>query len=173
MRGRVLIALAAVTLLLAGCGADEGGSDVASRTGNGTGNQAASSAKPSEDPREKMLKYAQCMRENGVDMPDPDPNQGGVMFKLDKDTSQETMQKAQEVCKQHQPSGQRADGGDPKRAEAMRKVAQCMRDNGVEDYPDPEGNTVRINGDVDQDPDFKAAQEKCQKEAAEAGMGGS
>jgi hypothetical protein len=30
----------------------------------------------------------------------------------------------------------------------------------------------RITGDVGQDPDFKSAQEKCQKEMAEAGMGG-
>ncbi|TMR99611.1 hypothetical protein [Nonomuraea basaltis] len=171
MRGRVLTALAAATLLLAGCGSDDGGgSDVASVSG--TGPQAAASAKPSEDPHEKALKYAQCMRENGIDMDDPEPGKG-VMLRLDKNTPQETMKKAQEACKQYAPSGQRAGGGDPKRAEALRKVAQCMRDNGVESYPDPEGGNMRITGDVGEDPDFKPAQEKCQKEMAEAGMGGN
>jgi hypothetical protein len=173
MRGRVLSALAAAalafTLLLTGGGAGDGGSDVASVSGTGT--QAAASAKPSEDPQEKALKYAQCMRENGIDMPDPEPGKG-VMLRLDKNTPKETVEKAQEACKQYQPSGRRAGGGDPKRAEALRKVSQCMRDNGVESYPDPDGGMMRITGDIGQDPDFKSAQEKCQKEMAEAGMGG-
>ncbi|MGI5287560.1 hypothetical protein ACQEVF_30070 [Nonomuraea polychroma] len=169
MRARVLVALASATMLLAGCGGGDAGSDVASVSG--TGNQAAASAKPSEDPHERALRYAQCMRENGIDMPDPEPGKG-VMMRLDKNTPRETMEKAQEACKQYAPSGQRAGGGDPKRAEALRKVAQCMRDNGVEKYPDPEGGMMRITGDVGQDPDFKSAQEKCQKEMAEAGMGG-
>ncbi|MCK2212567.1 hypothetical protein MF672_001940 [Actinomadura sp. ATCC 31491] len=174
MRGRVLSALAAapvaVTLLLAGCGADDGGgADVASVAG--TGGQSASAApKPSQDPQEKGIKFAQCMRENGIDMDDPEPGKG-IMLKVGPDTPPEKLEKAQEACKEWAPSGQMQGGGDPKRAEALRKAAQCMRDNGVEKYPDPEGNAVRITGDVGQDPDFKAAQEKCQKEMAEAGMG--
>ncbi|MEU6711645.1 hypothetical protein ABZ897_09205 [Nonomuraea sp. NPDC046802] len=173
MRGRVLSALVtapmAFTLLLTGCGSDGGGgSDVASVTG---GNQAAASAKPSVDPQERGLKFAQCMREHGVDVPDPEPGKG-VMMKFDKNTPREKVEAAQEACKEFAPSGQMQGGGDPKRAEALRKVAQCMRDNGVEKYPDPEGNMVRITGDVGQDPDFESAQQKCQKELGEAGMGG-
>ncbi|MFB4267401.1 hypothetical protein [Nonomuraea sp. GTA35] len=176
MRRRVFSALVtapfALALVLTGCGSgDGGGSDVASVTGTGTGSQAAS-AKPSEDPQAKGLKFAQCMRENGIDMPDPDPD-GRVMMKFDKNTPQEKVQAAQEACKQYAPSGTRQGGGDPKQAENMRKLAQCMRDNGVEAYPDPEGNMMRITPEVGEDPDFKAAQEKCQKESAEAGMGGS
>lgn len=170
MRGRVLTALAAATLLLAGCGAGQGGSDVASVSG--TGNQAAASAKPSEDPHERSLKFAQCMRENGVQVDDPEPGKG-IMMKFDGSVPRETVEKAQEACKQYAPSGQRAGGPDPKREEAVRKLAQCMRDNGVEGYPDPEGGVMRLNREVAEDPDFKSAQEKCQKEAAEAGMGGS
>ncbi|MGN9838850.1 hypothetical protein ACTMTI_12080 [Nonomuraea sp. H19] len=174
MRGRVLSTLAAAplafTLLLTGCGAgDGGGSDVASVSG--TGNQAASSAKPSEDPHERGLKFAQCMRENGVQVDDPEPGKG-IMMKFDGSVPRETVEKAQAACKQYAPMGQKSGGGDPKRAEALRKVAQCMRDNGVESYPDPEGGMMRITGEVGNDPDFKSAQEKCQKQLAEAGMGG-
>ncbi|MFI7706393.1 hypothetical protein [Nonomuraea sp. NPDC049480] len=172
MRGRVLTALAAATLLLAGCGAGDNGSDVASVTGNGTGNQPSAGAKPSEDPHERNLKFAQCMRENGVQVDDPEPGKG-IMMKFDKSMPRETVEKAQEACKQFAPSGQKAGGPDPKREEAIRKLAQCMRDNGVEAYPDPEGGMMRLTGEVANDPDFKSAQEKCQKEAAEAGMGGS
>ncbi|GAA3552282.1 hypothetical protein GCM10022419_035750 [Nonomuraea rosea] len=173
MRGRVLSALIAApiaaTLLLTGCGSSEAGSDVVSV--DSTGKQAAASPTASEDPQAKGLKFAQCMRENGIDMADPEPGKG-VLMKLDKNTPKETMDKAQEACKQYAPSGQRQGGGDPKMAENLRKVAQCMRDNGVEKYPDPEGGSMRITGDVGEDPDFKSAQEKCQKELSEAGMGG-
>lgn len=169
MRGRVLGVLAASALFLTGCGADDGGgADVASVSG--TGGQAAASAAPSEDPQQKMLKFAQCMRENGVQVDDPEPGKG-LRMKFDGSVPREKVEKAQEACKQYAPSGEKGGQGDPKRAEAMRKVAQCMRDNGVEKYPDPEGNMVRITAEVGQDPDFKSAQEKCQKQMAEAGMG--
>ncbi|WP_188191783.1 hypothetical protein [Nonomuraea sp. SYSU D8015] len=172
MRGRVLTALAAATLLLAGCGAGDGGADVASVTGNGTGNQAAASAKPSEDPHERNLKFAQCMRENGIQMDDPEPGKG-IMMKFDRGTPRETVEKAQEACKQWAPQGGQGGRVDPQRAEAMRKLSQCMRDNGVESYPDPDGGMMRITGEIANDPDFKSAEEKCQKESAEAGLGGS
>jgi hypothetical protein len=177
MRGRVLSALVtaplAFTLLLTGCGSgdDGGGSDVASVSG-GSGNQAAASAKPTMDNQERGLKFAQCMRENGIDMPDPDSS-GRVTMKFDKNTPQDKVQAAQEACKQYAPSGTRQGGGDPKAAENLRKLAQCMRDNGVEAYPDPEGGMMRITPEVGEDPDFKSAEEKCKKESAEVGMGGS
>ncbi|MFC5824387.1 hypothetical protein [Nonomuraea insulae] len=175
MRGRVLSALVtaplALTLVLTGCGADDGGgSDVASVAGTGT--PAAASAKPSVDPQDKALKFAQCMRENGIDMPDPDGS-GKFMMKFDKNTPQEKVEAAQEACKQYAPSGVRQGGGDPKMAENLRKVAQCMRDNGVEAYPDPEGGMMRLTPEVGEDPDFKTAEEKCKKESADAGIGGS
>ncbi|WP_248964800.1 hypothetical protein [Sphaerisporangium perillae] len=45
--------------------------------------------------------------------------------------------------------------------------------NGVEAYPDPEGSMMRITQEAGEDPDFKAAEEKCQKESADASPGGS
>lgn len=172
MTGRVLGALAALALALSGCGADGGGdTGVATLTGAGSGGggQTAASAAPSEDPHDKALKFAQCMRENGVDVPDPQPGKG-VMMRIDKSTPREKVEAAQQACKAYAPSGNRAGGGG-ERGEALRKLAQCMRDNGVESYPDPEGGMMRITGKVGSDPDFDSAREKCQKESAEAGMG--
>ncbi|MFB4285190.1 hypothetical protein ACBJ59_58700 [Nonomuraea sp. MTCD27] len=57
--------------------------------------------------------------------------------------------------------------------EKALKFAQCMRDNGVEAYPDPEDGRMLITQEAGEDPDFKAAEEKCQKESAAAGPGGS
>lgn len=173
MRRRGILAAIplALTLALAGCGAnDAGGSDVASVSSGKPA--AAPSATAGGDPQAMGLKFAQCMRENGIKMDDPEG--GRIMLKFDKSTPQETVQKAQEACKQYAPNGQGPKGGDPKQAESMRKFAQCMRDNGVEAFPDPEGNTMRVTGDMDKDPDFKAAQEKCSKEfLPEMGQGGS
>src|SRR6266702_173055 len=52
---------------------------------------------------------------------------------------------------------------DPSQREAARKYAQCMRDNGVPDFPDPDANgQLRGAGHEQQDnPTFQAAQEKC------------
>jgi hypothetical protein len=57
--------------------------------------------------RGQMLKYAQCMRAQGIkDFPDPDP-QGGLVLsgRGDLDPSSPLFQKAQGACKQFQPGG--------------------------------------------------------------------
>jgi hypothetical protein len=172
MRRRVCSALVttsfALALALTGCGSgDGGGSDVASVGG---GDKTSAAAQPSADSQGKALKFAQCMRENGIDMPDPDSS--GKMA-MTFDAPQEKVKAAQEACRQYAPSGGQQIRDDPEMAANLRKLAQCMRDNGVESYPDPEGSMMRITQEAGEDPDFKAAEKKCQKESAEAGPGGS
>jgi hypothetical protein len=45
----------------------------------------------------------------------------------------------------------------------MLAHAKCMRDNGVEAFPDPDPDKggIRINGDIANDPEFQAAQKVC------------
>ncbi|WP_049562613.1 hypothetical protein [Nonomuraea sp. SBT364] len=165
MTGRVLRALVTaplvLTLGLTGCGSgDPGGADVAS-AGDRTGARAA----PSADSQERALKYAQCMREHDIDMPDPDPS-GRLTMTLD--APQDKVEAAQEACRQYAPTGRQRVRNDPKMAEDLRKMAQCMRDNGVEAYPDPEGGMMRITQEAGEDPDFKAAEKKCKQVSAEA-----
>jgi hypothetical protein len=50
---------------------------------------------------------------------------------------------------------------DPAVQEQMLQFAQCMRDHGVETFPDPDGNRMLLSGDITTDPDFEAAQEAC------------
>src|SRR5262245_15697567 len=67
----------ALVLVLGACGGSgSGGSGVASLD-DGTGNQATSSDSGDdevtpEEAEEAFTKYAECMREHGVDMPDPE-----------------------------------------------------------------------------------------------------
>jgi hypothetical protein len=163
---RILGVIAVLALALTACGTGgDGGTGVASAPG--TKATAGSTTGPSLSPEERGVKWAQCMRENGIDIEDPKPG-GGIMMTA-KPGSEGTMDKAREACKDLQPMG-RGGGGNPQNAEKMRQLAQCMRDNGVEEFPDPEGGGLRMTKQVADDPDFEAAREKCQMNNV---MGGS
>ena len=123
--------------LVVGCG---------DTTGSGSGNAAT-------DEKTKALKYAQCMRDNGVDMPDPTFGEdgsvrGGVMA-MGKDDDPTAFTEAQEACKEFQ-SPTSFDPDDPKVVEERLEFARCMRDHGV-DVPDPQaGKGMAIDeGGVD------------------------
>ncbi|MDG4856890.1 hypothetical protein P8605_01720 [Streptomyces sp. T-3] len=160
MRRTVRSALAVVplvfTVLLTGCGSQGGGTGVASADGVKK-DGASASASLSAD--EMGVKFAQCMRENGVPMDDPEPG-GGIQLRVDGSIPKSTVDKALETCRKYQPQG--AKGKDGKGGEKMRAYAQCMRKNGVEEFPDPEGGGMRIDKGIAEDPDFDKAQEKCQ-----------
>lgn len=170
MKRRLTLGLLAVTvaLAIAGCGADEGGGGVASA--NGSGSEQTEAAKPSVDPQEMGMKYAQCMRENGVPMDDPEPGKG-VMLKVDGSIPRETVDAAMETCREYSP--QQNGGANPQMEEQARAFAKCMRDNGVEAFPDPEPGQpgIRIDRSMEQDPDFAAAREACQDFLAGPGQG--
>jgi hypothetical protein len=74
-------AAAVAVLLAAGCGGSGDDADgVATLTGAGDGEQTTTTTIP---PDEAMLKFVRCMRENGIDMPDPD-DQGRVMIRREE-----------------------------------------------------------------------------------------
>jgi hypothetical protein len=50
--------------------------------------------------QDAFLQYAQCMRDHGIDMPDPDFSEGGVSINGgDADPTSEAFQEADEACK--------------------------------------------------------------------------
>jgi hypothetical protein len=123
---RPLAALALAALIGAGCGGSS----------SSDGNTTAAN-------QEKAVKFAQCMRENGVsEFPDPDASGkltiDGVLNGSSIDPNSSTWQRATSVCKHLQPPGFTGDG--PRSAgqqEAALQFAQCIRENGVPDFPDP------------------------------------
>jgi len=175
----VFAAALACGLALSGCGKkpDDG---IASAGQNGV---QPSSAAVSDDPQEKARQFAQCMRDQGIDMPDPEfTDDGGMSIQIGpgegaKEDAQgiapkEDMAKfeaAHQACKQYMPNGGELGKPDPEMEAKMREFAKCMRENGVENFPDPqtEGGGIIIGGPnaeggIDpSDPAFKAAQEKC------------
>lgn len=171
MRRRVAGLAAAAPLLLAlvlaGCAQQDKGNGVAT-VGGPASASAAPSARASLSPQEAALKFASCMREHGVQMEDPEVDaEGHVNIKVGgpgQEVDRTKMEAAQKACEQYAPFGDRSNGQpDPQLEENARKMAQCMRDNGVENFPDPEGGRMTIDGSIAEDPDFAAAQEKCAK----------
>ena len=117
------------------------------------------------DPVEAGRLYAQCMRDNGVsNFPDPGPD---GRFALDHDKFNQDDPKfraALEKCRDLAPGAEHRNTGDPAYVEQMRKFSQCMGDNGLPDFPDPDANgKLRGVGHERQgDPKFQAAMETCQ-----------
>jgi hypothetical protein len=154
----------ALTLVLTGCGSDGGQDDqVASGGGQPTTSTSASTGTGGLSRDEKSVKFAQCLREHGITVPDPEPGKG-PMIKLDPSSgiTKEQLDAAMEACKEFNPQGE--SGPDPQQEENGRKFAACMRENGVEKFPDPKPGQrgVMIDKAVGDDPDFPKAQEACQ-----------
>jgi hypothetical protein len=141
----------------------------------GCGGAANSAGRDAGDALDAGLKFARCMREHGVNMPDPQPDKGGrLQFRASaggrgKDAPQ-SMDAAEKACQKY------LDGIKPKltpeREQEMRdnavRFSACMRRHGV-DIPDPEfdggGIKQRVGGpgsDVDpESPVFRKAEEAC------------
>ncbi|WP_249713928.1 hypothetical protein [Rhizomonospora bruguierae] len=163
--GTGMVALAAA-LALAGC-AKDGGSDPQVASANGGERSAEPSTSPAMDPHELALKFAQCMRENGIDMEDPQEG-AGVQLKL-RPGQEETVKRAQEACRKYSPAANGA-AADPQMEERAREFAKCMRENGVEDFPDPSGQGIKIDKSLTDDPDFDKARQACQSVMGGRGM---
>ncbi len=165
----LLLVLGALVLGAAGCGGADGGDGVATASGGGDGAASASpTAAPMSD-EERRVKFAQCMRDQGVDMPDPEIDRGRVTIRMPDNADPRKAQAAMEKCKQYLPNGGDRPRPNPEQLDQLRRFAQCMRENGIPDFPDPDPDGgVRIESspgshmDPD-DPTFKAAQEACAK----------
>jgi hypothetical protein len=155
-----LAALALVALIGAGCG---NGSAEDGNTGTANRDKGA-------------MKFAECMRDNGVsEFPDPDASGGltidGVVNGSSLDPSTAAWQNAIGACNDLQPPGFTGDEDiSAEEQQARLEFAQCMRDNGVEDFPDPAPNgplidTTRIPSAAGRGarsiPGFDAAAETC------------
>jgi len=132
-RSPLLLAAAAAALALGACGG--------SNSGDGGGGGAKGAGGP-DKAFEGALKFSKCMREHGIDMPDPQRvGKGGIKLTGGKGVNFDDpkMKAAQSACQKYMQIG----GGetlDPaKRAklqEAALNYARCMRGQGV-DMPDP------------------------------------
>ncbi|GAB2553451.1 hypothetical protein [Kribbella endophytica] len=165
-----LSVLAAIALLgglaLTGCGAEPETNEIAS---GGTASTEPSSSSGTEaapenlSQDEKGVKFAQCLREHGLDIADPEPGKG-IQLKVGPESglSREQVDKAMEDCRKYNPQGE--GGPNPQQEENGRKFAACMRENGVEKFPDPKPGQrgIMIDQETGKDPDLEKAQAACQ-----------
>jgi len=173
------VALAAALLSLTACGDDKGGGQVATLAGGAA--TSAPSAAASGDLEKKLADYVECLRKQGVDVPDftVDAN-GQVSFgtpangqSFDRDKFTE----AQKVCGDL-PEGLTTPLDNIDQSElqdAGLKFAQCMRGEGIEmadpDFSNPGSGGGGLFADLDRDdPKVAAALEVCQKVFADAGL---
>lgn len=169
MRLRIGLAAALLMLLpMAGCArGPDGGDGVASATTAHPSASATGSA--SHDPKDdaaKLLQYAQCMRDHGVPMDDPNIDGGGIAINIPAGSDKAKIDEANAACKHYMPNDGQPPKLDPAQAEQMRKFAQCMRDHGITNFPDPqEDGGLMIDSDkLGVDPEsqqFKDAQSAC------------
>jgi hypothetical protein len=140
---RPLAALALVALIgliSAGCGSNApsetgttGSSGTASSTG--TASSADTGGKKNATDQDKAVKFAECIREHGVPhFPDPDAK-GDFVFGID--VSPAVWKKAVDACKDLQPPGALSSKRSPNQQSASLRFAECIRKNGVKDFPDP------------------------------------
>ncbi|GAB7191922.1 hypothetical protein NUM3379_26300 [Kineococcus sp. NUM-3379] len=136
-RRRLTPVLLVGTLLLGACGQGAGGAGEPVAGAAGGAGSPAPAPERSLSPEEAGLRFARCMRENGVDVPDPEPGTGGRMgIPADGSVDAEAVQEAHEACEEFAPAGTGSGAVDPEVQDRMRDFAKCMRENGV-DVPDP------------------------------------
>jgi hypothetical protein len=196
--------LAALILagVIAACGGGDDGSDDAVASldegaagdgdeaddGGGGGRRGMSSEEQAEF-EDAMLEYAQCMRDHGVDMPDPEFNgEGGVMIgggpgtgpAPDSDEFEEADEACQPIIEDARPD---AEPMDPEQQaelqDQLTAMAECMREHG-HDMPDPQvsdGGRVEMRvGGPDSGPpdeDFEQDLEECHEEVGLEGPAGA
>jgi hypothetical protein len=164
-----LAALALISVIVAGCGDGSGG----------TGNNSTATA------RAMAVKFAECMRNNGVSG-FPDPNASGQLT-IDAvangssiDTNSAAFKQAMSACKNFEPPGFTGPQVTPQLRTARLAFAQCVRDHGVPDFPDPTPNAPLV--DTRRTPSantpagmsaLHAAMSKCAEFARSAGVTGA
>jgi hypothetical protein len=178
-RAGMLTASLAMLLTLGACGAADG---VATVDGGGARGATPTPSAP-EDPEEAMLAFVDCMRDHGIEMPDPvvaragDGPPASLPPQPEFDFGSEEFLAAEEACRPLLPAGGMSMGDAPELSEeqeqALLAFAECMRDNGI-DMPDPQGGgfVVPVGGGSgpEFDPasaEFRAAEEACREHLAD------
>jgi hypothetical protein len=155
---------ATIALISAGCSNEPAETGTGSSGGNTTATH-----------HDKAVKFAECMRDNGVrEFPDPDASGAltidGVLNGSSLDSSTAAWKKAIGACKDLEPAGFMGHKASAQEQETRLNFAQCMRDNGVKDFPDPTKDgplidTNRIPSAAGRGalsiPGFQAATDKC------------
>jgi hypothetical protein len=212
-RSRIVAAAAALVLVVGGAAfaLSRGGGDgnngddgVASIDGNGSNNSNSSGTgknhRPSQaEMQDAALKYADCMRKHGVNMPDPKFDENGGMKMTvgagpkpgqgdaGASAARKKMETADKACRHFMDDVAPQQDLTPEQVAEMQdkqtKLAECMRGKGY-DMPDPQvddqgrvktqiGRGPNGKGKTGNEEQFRKDMETCSKKAGlNGGQGG-
>jgi hypothetical protein len=125
------LALIAMLVLIDACGS----SAPADTSTGSSGSNAVASA-------QKAVKFAECMRSNGVsEFPDPGASGSftidGIVNGSSLNPNTPTFKQAISACRGLEPAGFAGSKWSAQQMQAALEFAKCIRANGVEDFPDP------------------------------------
>lgn len=111
---------------------------------------------------DNAVKMRQCLREHGIDVPDPAPGQDPRGMTVGGGVDPQKMQEAMKACGMGGPGS----GKEPTQEEKDKELKwiQCMRENGIA-LKDPEyngGAKSAIEIPKGQEKAFEEAQKKCE-----------
>jgi hypothetical protein len=156
-RRRVVIAAVAAAALLGALAL----ALVATNRGSSPGAGPESAA----EPQQAALAFAKCMRDNGLpNFPDPDASGRFRGFSHEQQSSPR-YSAALQACRTLAPGGSHEQQiGSPAFVKQARAFAQCIRDSGVPNFPDPDaqGRFRGASHELQGDPAFQAALRACQ-----------
>jgi hypothetical protein len=130
----------------------------------GCGSSSKSTATARSSPLVATLQFSACMRSHGVpNFPDATPNGESPGPAVHVDKHSPALRTAQRACGSLM-AAIAAVKPRPTRARQLRQ-AECMREHGVRDYPDPlPGGGFNFPSSINpQSPAFIAAQNACEK----------
>jgi hypothetical protein len=139
------LGLIAMVVLISACG-----SSAPAGTGSGGGGGGGGGGDPTASAHAKAVKFAECIRSNGVsEFPDPDASgqfaYGIPSYSSPLNPSSAAWQHAIGACKTLEPPRFMPTQFTPKQLSARLKFAQCVRANGVPDFPDPTATGPLVN----------------------------
>ncbi|MEU9303043.1 hypothetical protein [Streptomyces sp. NPDC048269] len=164
MKRSLIMTTAAVvtglTLAVTGCAngaADGAGGSDGKKDGAGAGTNSGSGTDA-----DNAVKMRQCLREHGIDAPDPKPGQDPRGMTVGGGVDPEKMQEAMKACGMGGPGS----GKEPTQEEKDKELKwiRCMRENGVQ-LKDPEyrgGMRTGIEVPPGQEKAFEDARKKCE-----------
>jgi hypothetical protein len=137
------IPLTAAAIALTACSDPVRDNGIASAGGSGSATVTATGRPGPVD----QVRWAQCLREHGIVVDDPNPaDPGGGKPRIHDDAStKEQIDAAAEACRAYNPNWGRNFPPDPADVEKQRQFAQCMREHGI-DMPDPDAPSTAPAG---------------------------
>jgi hypothetical protein len=157
----------ALALAVAACGGGKT-NGVASLAG-ATQTTSGGNAGGSQDERQAALNWARCMRQHGIDLPDPQFSGDNITQRLPTRAEQNSpkFKAAEQACQKYLPNGGQPIPPTAQERQQALAFARCMRQHGI-NLPDPKFTASGIDQPLParmrpDDARLRAAEQACHR----------